>query len=159
VSVRERLENHIVYVVLVVGVAAFSAGVAAYKAILEIAQLESVPKNELQELRRAKETSHPPSAIAVGCVTGEATEVRSDSAQLIGSPSGPRTKEWFDFGTSENELPEIVLSVRLEQTDSPDAVEGRDREYKAKHPLDLSHTRIACDTCSGQIHTFISTPK
>jgi hypothetical protein len=146
------------YVVLVVGVAAFGAGVVAYKAILEIAQLESVPKNELQELRRAKETSQPPSASAVGCVTGEASEVRSDSAQLTGTPSGPRTKEWFDFGTSEDQL---VFSVAALDGIGRVCLLKPSTRYYFRYRTRYEYGSASSDVlpCTGQIRTFVSAAK
>jgi len=154
-TVRETLENNIVYVVLVVGVLAFSAGVGAYKAILEIAQLESVSKKELEDLRRPTTTARAPSARSLGCVTQDAVELRRTSARLNGAPSGPRTKEWFDFGIAEGQLTFSVAA--LDGVGRVCLLEPNTKYYfRYRTQYEFGPTPAESLPCIGEIRSFTS---
>jgi hypothetical protein len=50
-TLREQIENNLMFFFLATLIAGFLAGVGAYRTILEIAQLETISRRDLQELR------------------------------------------------------------------------------------------------------------
>jgi hypothetical protein len=58
-TLREQIENNLMFFFLATLIAGFLAGVGAYRTILEIAQLETVSRRDLQELRSQNDS--PPS--------------------------------------------------------------------------------------------------
>lgn len=53
-TLKEKIENNIVFWLLSTAVAGFVAGFSAYQVILEIAKLEVVPRVELVKLKMIK---------------------------------------------------------------------------------------------------------
>ena len=52
-SIRDKIESHPILYVVSIALSAFGAGIGAYQGILGIAQLDVVPKSEIERLRSA----------------------------------------------------------------------------------------------------------
>lgn len=79
-SLRERIENNPAVVLFLTLVAGFSAGVGAYQAVLEIAQLEVVPKtSEIASLGRENEGLRDENLE----LQAETEKIRESNAELV----------------------------------------------------------------------------
>jgi len=75
---KERLESNPLYWCLFFLAVGYFAGIGTYEFVLRVAQLETISKVELKELRKIKETS-----------TEDAPQVRTDNSKSLSTDTSP----------------------------------------------------------------------
>lgn len=104
-NLRERIENNLTVWLLSTLTVGFLAGIGAYKAILEIAQLEVIPKVKLEQLQQASPQRVIPESVAP-------QEASPELSQIAPAPTSSIPQKGLQFSSQAPPFPEDYDSVR-----------------------------------------------